>query len=164
MLASGWYYALVVFCCVSYGFNVQVSRWASQRISWYKIASLRYLVRGLVAAVGVILLITPMSSMFSDPDLSVARAAGVDTWSVTSLVVLLIFMFLVVTGAGYSVTYLMQRTPTPTVLSSVLSVGGILMTLLVGVTIFGETTSKTQCVGILLALVALPLLVFKPKK
>lgn len=161
MLLEGWHYAIVVFCCVAYGFDTQISRWASQRISWYKVASLRYLIRGLIAAVGVILLLTPVKDSFKDPDISVAEAAGADTWSVTAIVVLLIILFLIVTAAGYSVTYLMQRTPTPTVLSAVLSVGGILMALLVGGVLFKERLCLTQYLGIALSVVALPLLVVK---
>lgn len=157
-----WHYGLVLFCCVSYGFDTQISRWASQRISWYKIASLRYLIRGLIAAVGVILLLTPVKDNFKDPDISVAKAAGADTWGITAIVVLLIFMFLVVSGAGYSVTYLMQKTPTPTVLSAILSMGGILMALIVGAVVFKERLSATQYAGVALAIVALPLLVVKP--
>lgn len=161
-MLEGWHYVLVLFCCVAYGFNTHISRWASQRISWYKIASLRYLIRGLIAAIGVILLLTPMKDNFKDPDISVAKAAGADTWSIPAIIALLIGVFLVVTGAGYSVTYLMQRTPTPTVLSATLSVGGILMALAVGGILFKESLSHAQYVGIALSVIALPLLVVKP--
>lgn len=161
-MLEAWHYGLVTFCCVSYGLDTQISRWASQRISWYKIASLRYLIRGLIAAIGVILLLTPVKDNFKDPDISVAKAVGADTWSITAIVVLLVCMFLVVTGAGYSVTYLMQKTPTPTVLSATLSVGGILMALTVGAILFKERLSATQYAGVALAVVALPLLVVKP--
>ena len=58
---------------------------------------------------GVILLLTPVKDNFKDPDISIAKVAGADTWSITAIVVLLVCMFLIVTGAGYSVTYLMQK-------------------------------------------------------
>ena len=115
------------------------------------------------AAIGVILL-TPMKENFKDPDMSVAKAAGADTWSIPAIIALLIGMFLIVTGAGYSVTYLMQRTPTPTVLSATLSVGGILMALAVGGILFKESLSPAQYAGIALSVIALPLLVVRPVK
>ena len=156
-----WHYALVAVCCAIYGFDTQLSRWASQRVSWYKIASLRYLIRGVVAAVGVVLLVTPLGETVKDPDASAARAAGADKWSIHSILAALIFVFLLVTAAGYAFTYMMQQTDTPTVLSATISVGSILMALVVGALAFGESLTTTQYVGIALSVVALPLLVVK---
>ena len=59
---------------------------------------------------------------------------------------------------------LMQRTPTPTVLSATLSVGGILMALAVGGILFKESLSPAQYAGIALSVIALPLLVVRPVK
>ena len=138
-----------------YGLDNQVTRWGSQRINWFKVSALRYGVRGVVAAVSALLLLTCIKNNFKDPP---TTTESVHVWRYEAVVGVLAVMALVVCVSGYSAMYLVSQTTVPTVLSACLSVGSMLVALVLGRAFFNEQITSLQGCGIGLAIISVILM------
>ncbi len=139
-----------------YGLDNQITRWGSQRINWFKVSALRYGVRGVVAAVSTLLLMTCVKNNFKDPPTTTTES--VHAWRYESVVCVLAVMALVVCVAGYAAMYLISQTTIPTVLSACLSVGSMLVALVMGRAFFNEQITSLQGCGIGLAIISVVLM------
>ena len=146
-------YVLLGAVIVLVGLDNQVVRWGSTKINWFKLACMRYGVRGLFALLGSILLIC---SKFKDP--SPSPAESVSNWSYNEVLSAVLASSLMVTLAGYGAVYIISQTETPTVMSALMSVGIMVSGLVIGWLFFSEQVSKVQFCGIVLAVVSVVLM------